>query len=93
MPELSFAKKSSRERKIQLPSFEFSADLPTLLSSSSGVRLLKSSVSSLSKLWQISVEAALTLQSYSGFRSAPCVTRFTNTVGVADSCPNLTFIE
>ena len=59
----------------------------------SGIPLLRSSANSLSKHWQISVGAVLKPQSYSGFRSAPCGTRSTTTMGVENQCLNQRSIE
>ena len=64
-----------------------------LSGSLSGIPLLRSSANSLSKHWQISVGAVLTPQSYSGFRSAPCGTRSTTTMGVENQCLNQRSIE
>jgi hypothetical protein len=83
MPELSLSKRFAGSRRIQLSSFEFSADQIEAVK-----RLIGRSIGEVEceRIWPISVAAVLPPQSYSGFRSALCGTRSTDTLDVEKHC-------
>jgi len=81
-----------REKFVSLR-LNFRRTRPKRSGSLSGARLLRPNAGLLSKRWQSSEEAGLRLQSYWGFRSAPCGTRSTNMKSAEKLCPHQTSIE